>query len=272
MKKVLPVGAVDCHTHTQFSHDSVADPAGSVRMAKERGLLQIAFTDHCDVEFCADTDIGTPIVQSVAAAREQGALAGVEMGEGLWMLSAAKAVLDSADFDIVIGSVHAVRYPNLRMPYSRIDFSAFDDGLLCDYLRVYFADVLELAQTGDFDVLAHLTCPLKYICGVYGRRVSLAAYAETIDAIFDTIIARRIALEVNTSGVGTALGQLMPDVPLLRRYRERGGQLLTLGSDAHTPERVGVGFREAIAALGEIGFTQAYYYKKRAAVPYEMKG
>lgn len=272
MEESAIVGMADCHTHTRFSHDSVAEPAENARAARERGLSHIAFTDHCDVEYCADMDIGTPILHSAAAAREQGALAGVEMGEGLWTPSAAKAVLDSADFDIVIGSVHAVRYPNLRMPYSHIDFSAFDDGLLCDYLRVYFADVLELAQAGDFDVLAHLTCPLKYICGVYGRRVSLAAYAETIDAIFDTIIARKIALEVNTSGVGTAFGELMPGVPLLRRYKERGGQLLTLGSDAHTPERVGVGFREAIAALGEIDFTQAYYYKKRAAVPYEMKG
>lgn len=272
MEESAIVGMADCHTHTRFSHDSVADPAESVRMAKERGLLQIAFTDHCDVEFCADTDIGTPIVQSVAAAREQGALAGVEMGEVFWTPSAAWAVLDSTAFDIVIGSVHAVRYPNLRMPYSRIDFSAFDDGLLCDYLRAYFADVSELAQTGDFDVLAHLTCPLRYIRGVYGRQVSLAPYARVIDGIFDTIIARGIALEVNTSGVGTAFGELMPGVPLLRRYKERGGQLLTLGSDAHTPERVGFGFHEASEALREIGFTQAYYYEKRAAVPYEMKG
>lgn len=272
MEESAIVGMADCHTHTRFSHDSVAEPAENARAARERGLSHIAFTDHCDAEYCADMDIGTPILHSAAAAREQGALVGVEIGEVFWVPSAAWAVLDSTAFDIVIGSVHAVRYPHLRMPYSRIDFSAFDEEKLCDYLRAYFADVSELAQTGDFDVLAHLTCPLRYIRGVYGRQVSLAPYARVIDGIFDTIIARGIALEVNTSGVGTAFGELMPGVPLLRRYKERGGQLLTLGSDAHTPERVGFGFHEASEALREIGFTQAYYYKDRTAVPYEMKG
>lgn len=264
--------AVDCHTHTHFSHDSAAEPRESVRMARERGLQRVAFTDHCDIEFWADTDIRTPIKQSATAATACGALVGVEIGEGLWSPAAAREVLAGTDFDIVLGSVHAVRYPQWDMPYAQIDFAVFSDEMLAEFLSVYFSDVQELAKKGNFDVLAHLTCPLRYICGKYGRTVALEPYAQTIDAIFDTVIARGIALEVNTSGLGTAFGELMPYPSLLSRYRQRGGSLLTLGSDAHVSQRVGFGFAQAIAVLRELGFGEAYYYEKRKAIAYSLEG
>lgn len=115
----------DCHTHTHFSHDSECDPYDSLKAAKERRIAGFAITDHCDIEFCGDRDVKTPIKKLVVCAHEMGdrVLAGVEIGEGIWHKKDAEEVLAGSDFDIVLGSVHAVRYRNYTQPYSGIDFS-----------------------------------------------------------------------------------------------------------------------------------------------------
>ena len=84
------------------------------------------------------------------------------------------------------------------------------------------------------------------------------------------IIQKGIALEVNTSGIGSLYGDYMPHESIIRRYRELGGYLITLGSDAHTPERVGNGFEAAAALLKRLGFKNLYYYQRRIAVPYQI--
>ena len=85
----------DCHTHTHFSHDSECDPYDSLKAAKERQIAGFAITDHCDIEFCGDGDVKTPIKKSVVCAHEMGdgVLAGVEIGEGIWHKKDAEEVL-----------------------------------------------------------------------------------------------------------------------------------------------------------------------------------
>ena len=86
---------------------------------------------------------------------------------------------------------------------------------------------------------------------------------KEIRAIFARIIEKRIALEVNTSGIGDRFGELMPSVPLLALYREMGGELLTIGSDAHVPHRVGNALEDTKAVLRKLGFSTYCYYKNR---------
>ena len=264
----------DCHTHTHFSHDSVCDPQDTLNAARAKGLAGFAITDHCDIELCPATDVKTPILQSAASARQLGAsvLAGVELGESIWHSDAAADVVCAADFDLVLGSVHAVRYRDYTMPYSGIDFSAFSPKELTAYLGAYFDDLLEMIGTADFDILAHLTCPLRYLCGKYGIAVDLRTHAEQIDTVLKEIVSRRIALEVNTSCLGTGYDVLMPDLPVLRRYRELGGELITLGSDAHTSQRVAHGFDRALESLSALGFEHIYHYRHRKPLAQRFGG
>ena len=244
----------DCHTHTHFSHDSECDPYDSLKAAKEKGIAGFAITDHCDIEFCGDGDVKTPIKKSVVCAHE--------MGDG---------VLAGSDFDIVLGSVHAVRYKSYTMPYSQIDFSVFSQNEINEYISAYFDDMLEMIKTTDFDVLSHMTCPLRYISGKYGIAVDLKSFADKTDIILNEIINRGVALEINTSCLDTDYNFLMPDIPIIKRYKELGGYLLTLGSDAHIAKRIAHGFDYALSELSRLGFKNIYYYKNRKPIPQEIK-
>ena len=106
--------------------------------------------------------------------------------------------------------------------------------------------------------------------GKYGIPVDMSEYQAEIEAILRIVVKRHIALEVNTSGIGSFYGEYMPYASILRKYREMGGYLITLASDAHTADRTGNGFDDAVRMLKDLGFTNAYYYKKRMPIPYAL--
>ena len=268
----------DMHNHTNHSHDAQSDIFELCEKACEKGLLGIAITDHCDNEFCGWMDVIRPIRDSVAAvyeAREryQGRLkicSGVEIGEGIWFPDSAKKVLAAEEYDVVLGSVHAVRYPNFTIPYAQLNFSKFTRQQLEEFMDIYFDDMLEMIQNMDFDILTHLTCPLRYITGKYGIEMSLKPYREKIDRIFREIIDRSIAFEVNTASLGTNYNVLVPEVEFIRRYHELGGKLITVGSDSHMVCNVGKGFNFTRNTLKEIGFEHGYWYEKRKPMAYKL--
>lgn len=265
-------GIADCHSHTEFSHDSVLKPAASFDSAKEKGLFAFAITDHCDMEYCEIKDVKTPVLSSVKEAKKLGdfALAGVEIGEGLWYNDAANEIISSADYDIVLGSVHAVRCEDTA-PFSAIDFLKYSTEQIDCYLKNYFKDVSEMIEVCDFDVLSHLTNPLKYISGKYGIKVNIEEYFDFTDGICRQIIEKGIALEVNTSCLGSDYDELMPEKRILERFKKMGGNLITLGSDGHSADGIARGFERAVALLKEIGFENLYYYKNRVPIQYALE-
>ncbi len=269
----------DLHTHTEQSHDSLTSPENACLGAIKNGLDGIAFTDHCDVEFSEETDVITPIKRSVKAAEEMRlkfgnrleVFSGVEIGEGLWHADTDSEVLNACAYDEVIRSVHAVRYKNHEKPYSAIDFSDWSDEKIRDYLKTYFSDLKETLKTLDGDIAAHITCPLRYIAGKYGKSVDMSVFKNDTDEILKTIISCGYALEINTSNlVCGGSGILMPDKQIISRYRELNGELITLGSDAHVPENSGIKFDKIITMLKAIGFSRLYKYEKRKPVSTEI--
>ncbi|NMB42329.1 MAG: PHP domain-containing protein [Firmicutes bacterium] len=267
-------GMVDCHTHTYFSHDSKCNPKDSYRVASAKKLAGFAVTDHCDIESYSEVGI-EPIYKSYKAAKSLNSndenlyvFSGIEIGEMIWCRTATDEIIRSRNFDIVLGSIHATKTHGI---YSQIDFSAFSDDEMDLFLKEYFNDVAVMAANCDFDVLSHLTCPLRYICGKYKKSVDLNKYVNVIDEILKTIIVKGIALEVNTSCLGSHYSFLMPDIPILKRYRELGGYLITLGSDAHDSENIARGFDFARKALLDAWFINAYYFRKRIPFQYSLE-
>lgn len=262
-------GLINCHTHTKFSHDSVCEPTDSYNIAKEKGLAGFAVTDHCDIEYSDSYDVNA----SALNLPEIGSFVfcGIEIGEALWRRNIADNILNSSDFDIVLGSIHAVRYSNYTMPFSGIDFSKFSKAQIGEYLNTYFTDMLETIEKCDFDVLSHLTNPLKYITGKYGIKVDLNDYSVLTDKILKAIIDKGIALEINTACLGSSYNELMPEKPIIKRYKELGGYLVTIGSDAHTADRISHGLKETALLLKEIGFKKLYYYKSRIPMQYSLE-
>ena len=119
---------------------------------------------------------------------------------------------------------------------------------------------------GKFDSLGHLTYPLRYIEGDHGIPVDLTRHREAIDAIFRELIAAGKALEVNTSGYRQKIGRPLPDLPLVRRYRELGGELITLGSDAHSTQDLGKGIEAGMEMLREAGFRYFAVYEQHKPI------
>jgi len=137
------------------------------------------------------------------------------------------------------------------------------------FLDAYFNDVLTMVDFADFDILAHLTCPLRYIVGKYKIDIELSRYADKIETILKKIIKKGIALEVNTSSL-VLTGDFMPSIEIIKKYYDLGGYLITLGSDAHIAGNASFGFVEAIETIKRIGFKNIYYYQKRKPYPIEI--
>lgn len=266
----------DMHTHSMYSHDSVCPIADMLAAQRERGTDIFAVTDHFDTQFYELWgDIFTPIARAhdeVMALRTRDdrgvtVLTGVEISEGFWFPDVYQRVMEQNDYDVVIGSVHAVKYGDLRTPYSMIDFSTWSEEELYAYMDCYFDEVLTMFDTIDFDILAHLNCPLRYINGKYHRGIELARFMPKIERILRLTIERDKALELNTSS-WEVLGDWMPPTDVIRMYRDMGGRLITLASDAHVAERASVHFEQAVSALKALGFVQIYYYRERR--PYAL--
>ncbi len=262
----------DMHTHSEHSHDSQCPIAAMAESQKQRGTTGFAVTDHCDVEYHESLPLATMISASVAdatALNEQmegiDILHGVEIGEGFWCLPVAEQMMTLQPYDVVIGSVHAVKFDGYEMPYSTIDFGAMGAAAAAQYFDAYLDDLLTMLQQTSPDIMAHLTCPLRYMNGKYGLNIDCRRYTDKIEAILQLIIRRGIALEINTSCVGSGYDELMPEEWIIERYAALGGTLVTLGSDAHIASNAAHAFDRALACLKKHGFTHIYYYKNRHA-------
>lgn len=257
----------DSHTHTLFSPDSEEPVESLCAAAAEKGISHLTITDHCECNEFEKDSYGERIGGSFAAAKaQQGAfgdlqiLCGVELAQPMQNPEAARKLLSSHAFDFVLGSIHAIRG---EQDFYFLDYTAMDDP--CALLDRYFEEELELVRDwGDFDSLAHLTYPLRYLMGEYGVSVDLRRFSGIVDDIFRTLIRSGRALEVNTSGLRQKIGKLLPDREYLQRYRELGGKLVTIGSDAHRGADVGTGLEEGAAMLRACGFSEIAVYEKRA--------
>ena len=265
----------DMHTHSENSHDSVCSIEEMCLAQIEKGTNIMAVTDHADIYSFDDYDIYTPIEKTYKKVEELNRkygdritlLSGIEISEGFWFPEKSNKMRTLCDYDVIIGSVHCVKYGDLTIPYSRIDFSSFSEKEIYDYLDFYFDDMYEMLEKENFDVLAHLTCPIRYITGKYSIDINMEKFRKKIDKILSVIIEKNIALEVNTSSYDV-LGDFFPSKIILKQYFEMGGCLLTMGSDAHVAENASIQFEKALQTIREIGFDKMYYYKKRKPVAY----
>ncbi len=259
-----------------YSHDGKGSLSELCLAAEKQGLSGFAVTDHCDCE-CADDEIMLKNLQLSCRDAEKykekynnrlTICKGVEIGEVLFNPTFAEKILSENNYDIVLGSVHAVRIKDYDMPFSLIDFSYMTDDFIERYVTQYFLDLLETAEKADYDVLCHLTVVLRYIVYKYNRSVNIERHFPVITAILKEVIRRDKTLEVNTSGITD--GYFMPDKDIIKMYRSLGGKRITIGSDAHIPENISNGLDAAVEMLKDISFDSLTYYSGRNPVEYKI--
>lgn len=264
---------VDCHTHSCRSFDGVPSVLWMGRKAAEVGLGGISITDHCEINVEGKQKLWSYrklalSVRDAQRARDKGynVFTGVELGQPTYHPESAKRVLDSARYDIVMGSIHYLQ-DGRDFYYLKYTNGSCDPAELYDR---YLDEVLRMAEESDFDSLSHLTYPLRYIYGRDRVVLDMSRYEHKYDQIFITLAQRNKALEINTSGVRRENGFMLPDTRLVRRFRELGGRYITLGSDSHAPAHFAAGLEQgAIEALAA-GFTEAVYFRDRKPVSYRL--
>ena len=173
---------------------------------------------------------------------------GAELGEAQLSFDRADRLLAGEELDFVIGSVHlsGKKFANMDLYYIEKGSEAYYDSVIDSYLD----DVLALARWGRFQVLGHLTLPLRYINEHHGEHMTFRRHMDRVEEIFRAIIPQGVGIECNTNRGNEPL----PGEDILRLYRSLGGEIITLGSDAHRPEDVGCFIRQRQELLRTCGF------------------
>ncbi len=247
----------DYHMHTSFSTDAETKPEMMVEAAIAKGMQRICITDHYDRDYVDGTDAFTfePVayMQYMQGVREAyrsqiDIRIGVEIGLQMHLQPFYYEFTREYPFDFVIGSAHFLKGTD---PYERTVFQGESD---IDSYRCAFEEMLELVNTIDeFDVLGHMDYIVRY-GNEQATHYSYKQYGDYIDAILKNLIQKGKGIEVNSAGYKYGLGFAHPHPDVLKRYRELGGEILTIGADAHTPEYVGYEFDRVQQILESIGF------------------
>lgn len=257
----------DFHMHTDSSPDSSATAMEMCQSAIDKGLTHIAITDHLDFPDYETDDYANRKErswreQTAAKSALEGKLhlsRGVEIGSPLLDPALTDAALAAHDYDFILASLHQLgRHPD----FYYVDFRQLD---VLPTLDEYFTELIEVVEWGRFQSLAHLTYPFRYIPEAV-RPTSYDRWMDQIDTIFRLLRDKGLAMEINTSGLRRPIGVTAPDLPLIRRYRELGGELITVGSDAHVPEDVGAGIDEGIELARTAGFRYVAIYENKQPI------
>ena len=242
----------DFHMHSTVSFDGHDSPQAMVQAAAAVGLKEICFTDHID--YFANTDKQEWVfdTQAYNAAYDDLSHPGLKIRRGLefglkpYNAPQLREDLKRRAFDFVLGSVHFVDELDVYYPEFWEGRTAFEAE------RRYLEETLACVTAHeDFDVLGHLTYISKARANPAPRSVPFEEHRELIDEILRILVAKGKGLEINTSGVDRC-GDFLPYDVYFRRFKELGGQIVTVGSDAHTASRVGQYADKACALLKDI--------------------
>lgn len=257
---------VDFHLHSDFSGDSETPIREMIEQSIQLGLETICFTDHQDWDYPAedtiftfDTDTYFNILHALSAeyADRIKILTGVELGLQPHLAGRLTRYIEKYPFDFIIGSSHVVHRID---PYYPEFFEGRSEE---ECYQEYFESIIENinAFTG-FDVYGHLDYVVRYGPNK-GLFYSYKKYADVIDSILRLLIEKGKGIELNTAGLKYGLGYPNPHPDILKRYRELGGEILTIGSDGHKPEHIAYDFDKIIPILLDCGFTHYTVFENR---------
>lgn len=257
----------DMHMHTWFSTDSEACPRDMADEAVRKGLKTICFTDHFDKD---DLEWGEEGIFDVDAyfvemqklqeeyAGKLNIRIGIELGLRTYLKDYYEELTKKYPFDFVIGSVHNVPYKkdaegNILYTDPAAE-KLFTDRTDKEAYRLMMETTLENVRTSDcFQALGHLDYVVRYGKS-REKEYSYTDYADIIDEILKLLIEKEKGLEVNSAGLKYGLPFAHPHPDVLKRYHELGGEIITIGADAHKPEHIAYDFAKAEEILKSCGF------------------
>lgn len=271
-------GLYDNHNHSQFSFDGGRTSVGkTVNSAIGKGLAGVCFTDHCDffvppmkakyeeyVPEVFDVEARNAEIDKVNAKcpRDFQVFKGIEIGVQKSERDKIAAHLEKYSFDEIIASVH---YLDDTDPF----WGGYYEGKTWRYAYGHYLETLydEMVWLGDrFDIMGHYDYVTRYApypeCSILYKD-----FPDILDSMLRYLAENGKALEINTKTYQDFKGRTpVLDKNILMRYRELGGEIISLGSDSHDADRVGFNFERTAALVRSCGFRYLAHFDKRKPV------
>lgn len=260
----------DCHLHSSFSGDSRTPMEEMVQKGISLGLKTMCFTEHHDIDypdspkesgsiFLLNTD---SYLYDLARLKEKyqdkiRLLFGVELGLQPEILRKNAVYAKSYEFDFIIGSSHICHG---RDPY----YPSFYEGRSEEEAyREYFTSILEnVKKFSNFDVYGHLDYVVRYGPG-RDNDYCYEKYKDILDGILEALLENGKGIELNTGGIRQGMRDFHPCADVLRRYRQLGGEIVTVGSDSHDAGHIADFFSRAAEVLESCGFRYYTVFQHR---------
>ena len=261
----------DCHMHTYLCGHAQGRPEEYVKQASDRAIDLVTFTCHIQIEGSGFLQDGIRMNRGelptykrlVERAREYGNSVGVEVLFGIEAevfpekekLGSMEEVLNSENFDFILGSLHH------QLPVFRRWLSENQHDSDQAKIHAYFLALAEGASSGLYHSMSH-----PDVIRIYGTVDSFEPieHKEVIKHFLDTLVTNKVHMEVNTSGLTKGVYKLHPD-PLILEWAQESVVELTLGSDSHRPNQVGLYFPQVLTLLKNTGFETVSYFKQGEA-------
>ena len=263
----MTAAGIDYHVHSDLSVDAYDSVNAMCERAVEIGLAEIVFTEHYDTDPADeghgfyDYDKSREAVERVQD-RFAGRLLvklGIEVDYQTTYEAEIREFLAGKQYDYVLGARHWEADRLIGCDY-------FDGRTEDEAYGRYFDTVPGLVETGLFDVLAHIDLVKRDGTERYGT-FDVEKWMPHIEPILRKLVDTGTGLEINTSGVRQPPREPYPGLAILMRYRELGGRILTIGSDSHRVEQLGVGLETGRKLAKEAGFTELTRFDNRRPIP-----
>ncbi|MGN0166624.1 MAG: histidinol-phosphatase HisJ family protein [Acetatifactor sp.] len=262
----------DCHLHSSYSGDSETPMEEMILQGISQGLNTMCFTEHQDYDYPDSPDGPGSVfllntdsyLYELARLKEKyqdkiRVLFGVELGLQPQLMRQNAVYAKSYEFDFIIGSSHICHGKDPYYP----DF--FEGRSEEEAYREYFTSILEnIKKFSNFDVYGHLDYVVRYGANM-DRNYSYEKYRDIFDAILELLLEKGKGIELNTGGITKGMKDFHPCMGVLKRYRELGGEIITVGSDSHDAEHIATSFARASEVLKECGFRYYTVFEKRTA-------
>lgn len=266
----------DYHLHSKFSFDSKESIENILIKAKDMNIKEICLTEHFSMiednvsygflnfeEYAQEIykfNSTQEISKYNSITNDVKIKIGLEIGEGHLRIKEIDEYLKGKPIDFIIGSIH--RIDNITVT------SHLEEKDVDEVYKKYFLEMYKLADTSEYDVLGHMDLVQRYAWNKYSR-YNYLDYLDLIDNLLKKVIERGKGIEINTS-ILKKHNDFMPKLDIVKRYKELGGEIITVGSDAHSAERVGEGIRDVYEFLKDINFKYISTYDKRKYTPISL--
>lgn len=237
---------VDYHVHAlahgeyRYSQEWVNE---FLDRASQRGIEELGFSEHDEYSELVDINLFKKL--QINRRNNINVKLGLEVDYIPGREEKIREIIISKEYDYIIGSVHYIDGWGFDHPDYRAGFNDRD----IDEVYAQYANILmKMVQSDCFDVVGHIDLVKKW--GYRPRKRTTIYYLEPV---LKAIKKYGLAVEINSAGLRKTVEELYPASNLVNMMFSYSIPI-TFGSDAHHPDEMGEGLKEAYRSARQAGY------------------